>query len=500
MEGDNGEIKAYRRRLSVVDKSAQIIKYFNDSMSKLATMWDEIEMSQEMRLHRTAKFYETMKDIIDFMVSEETCNYNDVFKDSDIFLSEINETRAALGMEPYEVKNGKPNTIEYCRLLKKEIERLEVERKELMDRQQEAYGTLLNLCFKLNMTVDIKFAEGKLQGPSDWNEMQQKLQDMEGLLESRFAEFSFAKEEILKMKRWMKKPCSVEEVGILETDITDEKFIISQEFLEQVHFHLEETKVDYEEWKEQRVTAFNDAVAELRQIYEKCSVPEYERMFPNDFDPEFTDDKSLERIQDQIEEYNSKYNNFKELYDAFYNWMTAWNDHLIVEADLANPDVYKNRGGCMQQVLTRQKDAERRLKLYIKKLEVNDDPGIKIGGLTLFEKANRIIEDDKKHREEEKRLKIEQRKENLKREAIYGINSPRSLRRPKQTLSMARGSLFNDTGISIITPLQGCASERIHGPKTSSPKSKRLSGVTSSPLRRDPFKTPKKTTQFHKKK
>lgn len=487
-------MSGFKRRMSVVDKSHELINYYNKHMDKLKRMWDEIDMAEEMRIERTTTFYETMKDVIDFMVNEETTNYNEVFEDSRRFWDEVSRTRLALGMEQYDIGTLRPNTIAYCKNLKKEIENLAIEKEHLVKRQMETLDALCILNHKLSLNGEYPDQRGSLLDPERWIELQEERLRLVDLFEKRKEEFLSAKEDIMKLKGYMKKLCSQRETNILTVDIDNEDFIFSEEFLAEVKFVYEETQAEYDEWKQERIAAYNDAVSQLRSLYDRCSVPELNRLFPDDFVPDFVDDSSMDRIQDKIAEYDSKYQRFKELYDAYYNWTIAWNDHLQAEADLADPNVYKNRAGHIQQVLTRQKDSDKRLKLYIKKLESLDDPTIKINGLTLYEKALQLIDDDKKQKEAERQWKLEQKKENLKMEALYGTKSPRSLKKtPRHGTTLARQSLFDISAISAIVPVKGYGTDvRAFGPKTSSPK--QLSGANRTPLRRDPFKTPKKAT------
>lgn len=463
-------------------------------MDKLKKMWDEIDMIEEMRVERTTTFYETMKDVIDFMVNEETTNYNEVFEDSRKFWQEVSETRTALGMDQYDIGNLRPNTIAYCKNLKKEIENLAIEREKLIEKQIETFNSVEVLCHKLSLPVSNMAQKGSLLNPERWNELQEEYSSLSNLFEKRKKEFLSARENIMKLKGYMKRLCSQRETTMLTIDVDGDNFVCSEEFLSEVKFVLEETQVEYDEWKRERITLYNDAVNQLRSLYEKCSVPDLNRLFPDDFIPDFVDDSSMDKIQDEIAEYDSKYQRFKELYDAYYNWSIAWNDHLQVEADLADPNVYKNRAGHIQQVLTLQKDADKRLKLYMKKLESLNDPTIKINGLTLYENALQIVEDNKKQKEIERQWKLEQKKENIKMEALYGTKSPRSLKKtPRHGTTLARQSLFDISGISTIVPVKGYGTDvRIFGPKTSSPK--HLSGADRTPLKRDPFKTPKKTS------
>uniref|UniRef100_A0A0N5BFR0 Protein regulator of cytokinesis 1 n=1 Tax=Strongyloides papillosus TaxID=174720 RepID=A0A0N5BFR0_STREA len=478
--------------MSVVDKSQELIKYFNRNMDKLKKMWDEIEMKEDMRLERTTTFYETMKDVIDFMVNEETTNYNEVFEDSRKFWDEVHTTRVALGLEKFDIGCLRPNTIAYCKTLKKEIEHLAEEKEKLIQKQMDTFEEVEALCQRLSLSAPCQEQKGVLLDPKKWMELQEERSRLVELLEKRRTEFLNARADIMKLKGYMKKLCSSRESTMLNVDVDGEDFVYSEDFLDEVKFLLEETQAEYDEWKQQRASAYNDAILQLRSLYDKCSVPELNRLFPDDFIPDFVDDSSMDKIQDEIAEYDSRYQRFKELYDAYYNWSAAWNDHVQVEADLADPNVYKNRAGHIQQVLTRQKDAEKRLKLYIKKLEALNDPSIQIYGMSLYERALQIIDDDKKQKELERQLKLEQKKENLKMEALYGTKSPRSLRKPQRHgTTFARQSLFDDTAISAIIPVKGLGSEvRVFGPKTSSPK--HLTGADRTPLRRDPFKTPKR--------
>uniref|UniRef100_A0A0K0E7V0 Protein regulator of cytokinesis 1 n=1 Tax=Strongyloides stercoralis TaxID=6248 RepID=A0A0K0E7V0_STRER len=479
----------------IVGKSHELINYLDKNIKKIEEMWDEIGMEEEIRVEKTTDFCEKIKSIMDSVVTEETTNYNSVLENSKKFLEEINSLRVALKLKKYNVDILRLNTVSYCEVLKKEVENLKVERDKLIQKQIDTLKTLENLSYRLSVPIKNIVICNSLLDPKEWDEVQKEFTRLTDLFEKRTTEFVTTKKEILRLKGFTKKICTPKQLDMLNVDVGREDFICSKEILNKIKSLLEEAQNEYDKWRLEKIGTYNELIQQLYLLYDKCAIPDLERLFSDDLNIDFVDDEDINKVQEEIVKYELLYNNHKDLYDTYYKWLIAWKDYLKVKADLANPNVYKDRTHDIQQVLLRQKDANTRQKLYIDKLKLGDGSKIKINGSTMYEKALSNIENHKKQEELKKQLKLEKKNKVINTEALDDIGMSKLLEKfPRHKAFVSRRQVRSDTFIMLTTPTIRSNFNYIRN-NSSIYSNKKISGANRFSIKkRDPLKILNKTS------
>uniref|UniRef100_A0AC35TR41 Protein regulator of cytokinesis 1 n=1 Tax=Rhabditophanes sp. KR3021 TaxID=114890 RepID=A0AC35TR41_9BILA len=469
------------KRLSMIDTTNGLMNHFNSSLCRLNDMWDQISMSDEMRVERVSTFYETINKVINMMVQEETANFENVAKDCAAFSMEVQILRNELGLEPFDVMHLPSKSIAICRALKKEKERLEEEKIVWLNRIRKCKDECKQLCTKLDNEYALINVSEKKINISEQNDLLEYLNSLYKELEDVSNKFKKITNQIREYLRIMGESPEGDLRDLLYSDIEDENYIFSNDKHELLKYNLNEVKIRYELWQLEKKAEYSEAYERLEQLWDKCGVPELERFLPESYNPEVSSN-----IGEEIQLYEEMYLRNASLYDAYYEWLKEWNAKLEIERALANPETFQMRSkfeGIMvnekkvttlESLLELQKNNQKRVNMLFSTIKEEQDASIKIQGIPILEHVKKMIEDYKNEKEELKKLKSELKKEILKHESVYG-SSPR----PKLNLNrtvysgtspIPRASLFGSQDISMITPLRKTIKRPIKEMKTSSPK------------------------------
>ncbi|KAI6174025.1 hypothetical protein M3Y98_01145400 [Aphelenchoides besseyi] len=142
-----------KRRMSVDDANAELLGHVHNTVDRLSTLWDRISMDRETREKRTQAAYQLFYNTMNEIVGSEEEMVNNVEKDIQKELPEIQSTLKELGLPEFNVSKFVPNSIALFKALKHEKADLVAKKKAAMERQLKEYEKLVKICSLLDETL-----------------------------------------------------------------------------------------------------------------------------------------------------------------------------------------------------------------------------------------------------------------------------------------------------------------------------------------------------------
>lgn len=483
------------RRHSVVDAYSTVDTKIRETMRQLSMLWDEVDMSEQMRLNRVDSAFTHIQLLCDDMLNGERDMVHSLRISISDDMKNVEKMRRELEMEMYqrpaEIKEG---SIALRRQLQHEVKQLEEEFNRRHEDQKALVEKIEGLTRRLASDFKWKHDKKMLFPQAAFQHYSATSEEMEQELSLRWRQIEHLQSE---MRQWKAMAEVVAQqirgnddlTDLLETNIDSDDFIFSKQILDDLKAYHQEMKPLYDQWLEDIEFRWTEQFQLIQELWEKCMVPPEDRHYSPVFEPAKNSEVVLSRMQAERERLEKKYDSCRKIYDLVEKWKTSWNEKLEIEEKRRQPDYYKKVNVLPdnkreRELQAKMKALEKEIPMaYRRHLEENPEDVIQIHGLEPADYIAHVEEDHKKE------LKFELQ---LKKEEKTRLQSPTPSRTPrtaqkrtmfKTPMSSAKMepvakklnfdmdlppcmSPATSEMISFITPTR----RQLAGPKTSSPK------------------------------
>ncbi|EGT34169.1 hypothetical protein CAEBREN_14343 [Caenorhabditis brenneri] len=482
------------RRHSIVDAYSTVETKIRDTMRELSNLWDEVDMSESMRLNRVDSAFTHIQLLCDDMLNGE----KDMVQNLKISIREdmksVEKMRNELEMDsfqrPADIKDG---SIALRRHLQAEVKQLEIEFQKRHEDQKNLIEKICSLKKRLNSDFEFEYEIHALFPIKAFQKYSDNCKEMEELLSQRYRQIEQLQTE---MRQWRSMAENVSEYvrndedlrELLDKNIDSEDFIFSEPVLDALEAYHMDLKPLYIHWLEDIEFRWTETHQQIEDLWEKCMVPAAERHYSSVFEPSKNSEQILARMIDECQRLEKKYASCKTVFELVEKWKADWNEKLGIEEKRKQPDYYKKVNVLPdnkreRELLAHMPVLEREIRAaYRKHMQENEEDQILIQGMEPLEYVKFVQEEHKRELKFELQLKKE---EKTRLQSPTPSRTPRTQKRtmfrtPMSTTKMepAAKKLNFDMDlppcmspatsemISFITPTRKPAA----GPKTSSPK------------------------------
>lgn len=481
------------RRHSIVDAYSSVETKIRETMRDLSSLWDEVDMSESMRLTRVDSAFMHITSLCDDMLNGE----KDMVRNLKISIREdmqnVKKMRAELELDdfqrPDDIKDG---SINLRRHLQSEVARLEEEFQKRHEEQKSLIEKICNLKRRLNSDFEFEYEIHALFPLRAFQKYTENCREMEELLSQRYRQIEQLQAD---MRQWRGMAQNVSEYisgdgdlkELLDKNIDSEEFIFSEQILDALEAYHTDLKPLYTHWLEDIEFRWTEKHQQIVDLWEKCMVPPADRHYSPMFEPSKNSEDILKRMGEECDRLDKKYTSCKIVFGLVEKWKTLWNEKLGIEEKRKQPDYYKKVNVLPDNKRERELQAhmpaiEREIRAAHKKHTETENEEITIQGMDPIEYIKFVQEEHKRELKFELQLKKE---EKTRLQSPTPSRTPRTQKRtmfrtPLSTAKMepvAKRLNFDpelppcmspatSEMISFITPTR----RQPAGPKTSSPK------------------------------
>ncbi|KAF1769286.1 hypothetical protein GCK72_001102 [Caenorhabditis remanei] len=475
-------------------------------MRQLSNLWDEVDMSESMRLKRVESAFTHISGLCDDMLAGEKDMVSSLRLSISEDMKNVRKMRSELEMNEYQRPDDiKEGSIALRRNLQQEVKNLETEFQKRHEDQKNLIEKIHRLKRRLDSDFDFEYEIHTLFPMSAFQKYTEDCREMEELLSQRWHRIEQLQTE---MKQWRSMANNVAEYikedkelkDILDRNIDSEDFIFSDEIVDALESYYNDLKPLYTHWLEDIEFRWTEEFEKLYDLWEKCMVPRGERRYLATFEPSINSEKILEQLKDERKRLDKKYKSCKVVYELVEKWNVVWQEKLGIDEKRRQPDYYKKVNVLPDNKRERELVAqmpviEKEIRAAHRKYqeENEDNSQILIQGMEPSEYIKFVQEEHKRE------LKFELQ---LKKEEKTRLQSPTPSRTPRtQKRTMFRTPMSStkmepvakklnfdvdlppcmspatSEMISFITPTR----KQLSGPKTSSPK-ETLARTCSTPM------------------
>ncbi|CAI2307863.1 unnamed protein product [Caenorhabditis sp. 36 PRJEB53466] len=484
------------RRQSVVDAYSSVEAKIRDTMRELSGLWDEVDMSESMRLKRVDNAFTHITQLCDDMLSGEKEMVHNLKVSIREDMKSVSRMRNELEMEvfqrPADIKDG---SISLMRHLQSEVKQLEVEFQKRHEDQRVLVEKICNLKKRLASDFEFEYETHSLFPVASLQKYENDCGEMEELLNNRYTKVAQLEADI---KRWRSMAERVAEYiqgdedlrDLLDRNIDSTDFVFSEEVVSALAAYHRDLKPIYIHWLEDIEFRWTEKHQQLVDLWEKCLVAPGDRHYGAVFEPSRQSEESLRRMCEECDRLEKKYAACKTVFDLVDKWKNVWGEKLGIEDKRRQPDYYKKVNVLPdnkreRELLAQMPVLEKEIRAAHKKYQdENEGEEIHVQGMLPHDYIKFVLEDHKRELKFELQLKKEEKTRLL---SPQPARTPRTQKRaaplfrtPMSTAKMEPVakrlnydaelppcmSPATSEAISFITPTR----RQPGGPKTSSPK------------------------------
>uniref|UniRef100_A0A8R1HIP8 Protein regulator of cytokinesis 1 n=1 Tax=Caenorhabditis japonica TaxID=281687 RepID=A0A8R1HIP8_CAEJA len=409
------------RRKSVFDAHAAVNTKIRETVSELNELWDEVDMSDSMRLKRVDNAFTHITQLCDDMLAGEKEMVHDlkvsIREDMKSVVKMRNELELDAFQRPAEIRDG---SIALMRHLQSEVKRLEVEFQKRHEDQRVLIEKICGLKKRLASDFEFEYETHSLFPLASYQKYEKNCEEMEELLRQRY---SVAEQRQQEMRQWKEMAGRVAEYvqsdddlkELLEKNVDSEDFVFSEQLIECLEAYHQDLRPLYMEWLEDIEFRWTEKHQQLADLWEKCLVAPVDRHFRAVFEPSRQSEENLGRMIEECERLERKYSCCKTVFDLVDKWKSVWNEKLGIDEKRRQPDYYKKvnvlpdnkRERELQcQMPHLEKEIQKALRKYEKE---NAEEPISVQGMHPIEYIRFIEEEHKKELKFELQLKKEEK-------------------------------------------------------------------------------------------
>ncbi|CAD5218342.1 unnamed protein product [Bursaphelenchus okinawaensis] len=185
------------------------------------------------------------------------------------------------------------------------------------------------------------------------------------------------------------------EKELLSLDFTSKHSVpLSQSFAQRFDL-LEKFDNEYQKWLEAIVFEYIEMYGKLKELALKCHALDILDCHESEFDPDRHAEDEINRMRVDLDRLQTQYETGKEVYDKFFGWYNAFEEMGELELDMQTEAYRKNRGGCLNRALQKQKVLKATQQKFLEQLkDINELlPSVTINGLAVYDFAVNMIEE-----------------------------------------------------------------------------------------------------------
>lgn len=473
-------------------------------MRELSALWDEVDMSEAMRLKRVDNAFTHITLLCDDMLSGEKEMIHNLKVSIREDMQNVKKMRLELEMEdfqrPAEIKDG---SIALMRHLQSEVKSLETEFQTRHEDQRVLIEKICNLKKRLESDFEFEYEIHALFPVKAFEKYSASCSEMEELLKHRYHQIERLQTDISQWKSMAQNVADYiggddDLKNLLEKNIDSPEFVFSERLLDSLQSYHSELEPLYKHWLEDIEFRWTEKHQQLQELWEKCLVSEADRHYSPIFEPTKNSEQTLKRMEDECDRLEKKYEACRIVFELVDKWRAVWTEKLTIDEKRKQPNYYKTTNVLPdnkreRELLNQMPVLERKIDSAHRKYgNEHDGEQISIQGMAPLEYVRFVQEEHKRELKFELQLKKE---EKTRMQSPTPTRTPRTQKRamfrtPMSTAKMepVAKKLNFDTDlppcmspatsemISFITPTR----RQAVGPKTSSPKDTQPSTSSSS--------------------
>ncbi|CAD5219096.1 unnamed protein product [Bursaphelenchus okinawaensis] len=468
--------RAGKRRMSVDDSTANLLSTFHTAMETLNSLWNKVHLDQPARELRIQAAHEHFYSLMEDIVESEKEMVKGVETDIKTALAMNNDIRQELHEQSFRTQDFKPMSVSLLKALRKDLEKLKTIKDKKMAKQLNIYDELTQICTVLDEEVPFfDGVEDKILSPDVVEEITELKNQKKLEFEERLELLTALQNKANKMNQVVKN-ISLDELEkeLLSLDFTSRHRVpLSQSFAQRFEDLLEKFDHEYQKWLEAMEFEYIEMYGKLKELALKCHALDILDCHESEFDPDRHAEDEINRMRVDLDRLQTQYETGKEVYDKFFGWYNAFEEMGELELDMQTEAYRKNRGGCLNRALQKQKVLKAKQQKFLEQLkDINElPPSVTINGLSVYEFVVNMIEEKDMLKENAKVIKKRTREEQIKYEQRFGTSSTppgtSSPRKRVQTPSTAvlKSKKRRSSSVSVIEPI---SASRV--PVASSPK------------------------------
>ncbi|CAD6192978.1 unnamed protein product [Caenorhabditis auriculariae] len=323
------------RRLSVLETFDDVHAKIRTTFRELSALWDQVHMSESMRMQRIKNAVGHIMELCDSMNSSEMEMVEEVIRSIEDYRKKVENMREQLGKPPFHVDPAVPGQLHH------------------LDATFERRENLLERLHTLSQRLDIEDVElvqefDKLFSDDVQMKYEQYKADWEELLAERLEMFLKLQKE---MNVWARSVGAIREVvnqdeelkALLESDPISEDFVLTQAVIDSLSSQHAELKHIFVEYNELMQFQWTEKYGELEDLWQKCHVNDFDRLFESEFNAERHSEGDFERMCAEKERLAVLYDHCKPVYGVLDRWKKAWDEKIEIENKRKDPSYFKNR-------------------------------------------------------------------------------------------------------------------------------------------------------------
>lgn len=366
-----------------------------------------------------------------------------------------------------------PGLVPQANFLKMEVKSLETTKEQRMVEQLKVFEAAKVACEKIGVPIiDADTFANHVVPAARIAELRIQAVDAERTFKDRLNQIKTIQQNLNKIVTHIgKAEFTNEDLTLIAMDYEKNPAVLDEQVVDSfVHLEVKAKEV-FESWLTKVQFEYHDLMVELNDLWEKCHVPEEERYFPNQFDPNTQTQHDLERVKLELAQLKLKYSEGQPIYDKLNEWLKIWEEFLEFENPHTDAGKYNNRGGALQAYLKREKQVKALVPKLLSELEAlcsehgktsENMPTAGPGKMTPGEYARYLM---KTHEEEKMLVKMNKEREKktkLLQETRFGVTpspSKSALNRVRATpgsISKTPRSTrrFNTSQASLISVIE----------------------------------------------
>ncbi|KAE9555572.1 hypothetical protein FO519_001243 [Halicephalobus sp. NKZ332] len=351
------------RRLSVDNWANSLFTDINTTKNELLGIWDEMALTEEQRTIR-------LKDSETYVASERDQVVrirNTIAK----YLAKSEALRSELGIDDSYERNIPAGLVPQANFLKMEVKSLESTKEQRMVEQLKVFETAKVACEKIGVSItDAGDFASRILPAARIAELRIQAVDAERTFKDRLSQIKGIQQGLSKIVSHIgKAEFTNNDLTMISLDYENNPVILDEQVLDNFVQLEKKAKEVFESWLAKVQFEYHDLMVELNDLWSKCHVPEEERYYPNQFDPNTQTQSDLERLKLEVAQWKLKYSEGKPIYDKLNEWLKVWEEFLEFENPHTDAGKYNNRGGALQAYLKREKQVKALVPKLLAELE-----------------------------------------------------------------------------------------------------------------------------------
>uniref|UniRef100_A0A914E4D6 Protein regulator of cytokinesis 1 n=1 Tax=Acrobeloides nanus TaxID=290746 RepID=A0A914E4D6_9BILA len=440
---------AMKRRVSVDNTLANLLNKIHSTMARLNELWNEVSMEERARVSRIEHAYGHFYNLLDDIIRAEEDMVAGVYSDIEGSRLAVSDIRRELGLEAFNESLYAPHSVALLKAMDRDLVELKELKREKLAYQQELIREYENICTKLGIESDRFLADqDHLLSAEELHSLQLKKIDLGVELQQIELEVKNWQEETRRIyEKIGADSLSPVQSNILYTDISESVF--SPEIRVSFQQLFEKAQADYEKWVAISDFEYAEMMILLKDLWNKCAIPEENRTFPERFNPETQSHTDIDALRKEIAYLQQRYEECRPIFDKLNHWLSLFKEKQELDERYSTDALFNNRGGSLNNILKRQNQLAKLLPKALSELQTSchtyekshNGKCVYVDGMPANQYAEWVMRSYEQQKEINRRIKQEQKKEKLEREMMYGTTPVRdSLARTRQTASSIKKS------------------------------------------------------------